>query len=225
MIGFLRGEVLEHSDGKAVVLVSGVGYAVSIPQGASYLSFTAGKTVELHIHTHVREDSLDLFGFASRSEKEIFLTLLTVNGIGPKVAMGILSKVETGELIRAVVEEDKDALTQIPGIGKKTAERVVMELGDKLRKKLESGEIGAIQPQRSRKDTASVTKRPADPRDAAFFDAKDALVSLGYREQEVAFLLQQVLNESEKSPADAEEWVKAALRQLTTRGRASLANT
>src|SRR3954454_8889373 len=134
MIGYLRGEVLEHTEGRMLFLVAGVGYAVSVPTRSSYFSFAPGFATDLHIHTHVREDALDLYGFSSRVEKEIFLTLLTVNGVGPKMALGILSRVEPDELIRAVVEGDKDSLTRVPGIGKKTAERVVLELSDKMRK-------------------------------------------------------------------------------------------
>jgi Holliday junction DNA helicase RuvA len=217
MIGFLRGEVMEHSDGKVLMLVSGVGYSVSVPGGPSYLSILPGQPAELYIHTHVREDALDLFGFATRVEKEIFLTLLTVNGVGPKVAMGILTRVHPDDLIRAVVEGDTDSLTKIPGIGKKTAERVVLELGDKLRKKLEAGDFAGskaklTQPSLKGSSVASLSA-PNGAREA-FRDAKDALVGLGYREQDVAVLLQRVLSESENPPKHAEELVKTALRQL-----------
>jgi Holliday junction DNA helicase RuvA len=217
MIGYLRGEVLEHTEGKILMLVSGVGYSVNVPTSPSYMSVLPGQSSELYIHTHVREDALDLFGFTSRAEKEIFLTLLTVNGVGPKSAMGILSRVHPDDLIRAVVEGDSDSLTKIPGVGKKTAERVVLELGDKLRKKLEAGDFGAgkgkaVSP--SMKSAAAGPRFSADmPRDA-FRDAKEALVGLGYREQDVTVLLQRVLAEAETPPKHAEDLVKTALRQL-----------
>ncbi len=218
MIGYLRGEVMEHSDGKVLLLVSGVGYAVNVPASPSYLSVLPGQSAELYIHTHVREDALDLFGFTTRVEKEIFLTLLTVNGVGPKSAMGILTRVHPDDLIRAVVEGDTDSLTKIPGIGKKTAERVVLELGDKLRKKLEAGDFAG-----SKAKLASPSMKGSsgalfagleNSKNAALRDAKEALVGLGYREQDVAALLQRVISESETPPKHAEELVKTALRQL-----------
>src|SRR4051812_12971584 len=98
MIGYLRGEILENADGKLLLTVSAsetgaVGYAVTVPQSPAYLAWLPGKSVEIFIHTHVREEALDLYGFANRMEKELFLTLLSVNGIGPKGAMGIMNKV------------------------------------------------------------------------------------------------------------------------------------
>ena len=197
---------------------SDLGYSVTVPSSASYLSLIPGKAVELFIHTHVREDALDLYGFASRMEKEIFLTLLTVNGVGPKMAIGIMSKVNPDELLRAVVEGDKDSLTQIPGIGKKTAERVVLELSDKIRKKMESGDFGGMRASSSHADlplmkgaklASGISARPT-----VLQDAKEALVGLGYREQDVSALLQRVLADFETPPAHAEELVKSALRQL-----------
>jgi Holliday junction DNA helicase RuvA len=219
MIGYLRGEVMEHTDGKVLMLVSGVGYSVNVPSGPSYLSLLPGQAGELYIHTHVREDALDLFGFATRMEKEIFLTLLTVNGVGPKVAMGILTRVQPDDLIRAVVGGDVDSLTKIPGIGKKTAERVVLELGDKLRKKLEAGEFGGSKGKLAVSSTkgpsgASYAGKSGDGFSSAFHDAKEALVGLGYRENDVSVLLQRVLSEAETPPKHAEELVKTALRQL-----------
>lgn len=218
MIGYLRGEVMEHSDGKVLMLISGVGYSVNVPASPSYLSVLPGQSTELYIHTHVREDALDLFGFTSRVEKEIFLTLLTVNGVGPKSAIGILSRVHPDDLIRAVVEGDTDSLTKIPGIGKKTAERVVLELGDKLRKKLEAGDFAGSKAKLTspslKGGSGALFAGVESAKKAIFNDAKEALVGLGYREQDVAALLQRVISESENPPQHAEELVKTALRQL-----------
>lgn len=213
MIGYLRGEVLEHLEGKMTVLTSGVGYLVSVPQSPNYISFTSGKPAELFIYTHVREDQLDLYGFATKLEKELFLTLLTVNGIGPKGALGILTRVEPDQLIRAVVDGNKESLTEIPGIGKKTAERVVLELSDKMRKKLESGDYGS-RPAKASSATGSATARLATGQSRVVQDARDALVGLGYREQDVSQLLARMLSEGESAPSRAEDLVKSALRQL-----------
>ena len=126
MIGYLQGEILDISDGKVLMGVGDrlpsrttgmVGYFVAIPLNASYGGWMLGQQVELFIHTHVREDALDLYGFATRMEKELFLTLLSVNGIGPKSALGILSGVEPGSLIDAIIHEDRAYLMQIPGFG------------------------------------------------------------------------------------------------------------
>src|SRR4051794_28334844 len=114
MIGYLRGRILEHAEGRMIVVVTtgsaslsdseqgGVGYSVAVPQSPSYLGLLPGKWAELYVHTHVREDALDLHGFATLMEKELFLALLGVNGIGPKVALAILSASEPSELVQAI---------------------------------------------------------------------------------------------------------------------------
>lgn len=221
MIGYLRGEIMDHSDGKLLIAVgaqspSAVGYAVSVPLSPNYLGWVPGKVVEVFIHTHVREDALDLYGFASRIEKDLFLTLLSVNGIGPKGAMGILSKVEPDALIQAIVEGDKEALTKIPGIGKKTAERVVLELADPIKKKVEQG-IFALSRPSGATAAAGVTKganRSSANSNPVVQDAKDALLSLGYREQDIGVLLDRALADFEVQPTRAEDLIRTALRQL-----------
>src|SRR4051812_48617089 len=136
MIGYLYGEILENSEGKILIGVgdkanSGlVGYSVSVPQNSDYSSLTPGQKIAFHIYSHVREDAFDLYGFFSRLEKSLFLILLNVNGIGPKSGLGILSAAEPSRLIGAILEDDQAFLTHIPGIGKKTAERMVVELRD-----------------------------------------------------------------------------------------------
>lgn len=218
MIGYLKGEILEHVDGRMIVAAvaqpgSAVGYQVSVPNAAAYVGHLPGKTIELYIHTHVREDALDLYGFASRLEKDLFLTLLSVTGIGPKGALGILSGVEPEHLIQAIVGGDKDALTKIPGIGKKTAERVVLELADPIRKKMENGGFGSIRPAPARA-AKTASNSAVDQASVMLQDAKAALVGLGYREQEVTALLNRVISESATPPARAEDLIRTALRQL-----------
>ena len=106
MIGFLSGEVLENTDGKLLLIVGGVGYSVAVPLSAEYGLLAPGKALSLYCHTHVREDALDLYGFATRDERDLFLILLGANGIGPKMALGILSRVQPAQLVQAVMNDD-----------------------------------------------------------------------------------------------------------------------
>ena len=132
MIGHLRGTVLEKHPNQVVVEAAGVGYEVQIPI-STYTSLpNPGAAVSLRIHTHVREDALLLFGFATTDEKTVFEKLITVSGIGPKLAITVLSGLPTAELVAAIRTSDVQRLVRIPGIGKKTAERIVLELKDKL---------------------------------------------------------------------------------------------
>lgn len=132
MIAFLRGRLISKTPGQAIVECAGVGYDAAI----SVTTFTAlpaeGAEAQLHIYTHVREDALALFGFAELTEKRVFEKLLTISGIGPKLAITVLSGIDTERLVGAIRAGDHATLTRIPGIGKKTAERVVLELKDKL---------------------------------------------------------------------------------------------
>ncbi len=132
MIAFLRGTLIEKHPNQVIVDVSGVGYDVAIPVSTFSALPEAGKPVELRVHTHVREDAIALFGFASADEKTLFERLISVSGIGPKLAITILSGLNTPDLIGAIRASQLDLLVRIPGVGKKTAERVVLELRDKL---------------------------------------------------------------------------------------------
>ena len=132
MIALLRGLLLEKSPNQAVVECGGVGYDVTIPVSTFTALPDAGAEVRLRIHTHVREDAIALFGFASPDEKQVFEKLIAVSGIGPKLAITILSGLAAPDLIRAIRNSEIERLVRIPGIGKKTAERMVLELKDKL---------------------------------------------------------------------------------------------
>lgn len=132
MIAHLRGRLLSKSPNEAVIECAGVGYGVTISV-ATFTSLPAeGAETSLHIYTHVREDQLALFGFAETQEKRLFEKLLTISGIGPKLAITVLSGIAADRLVTAIRSGDHASLTKIPGIGKKTAERVVLELKDKL---------------------------------------------------------------------------------------------
>lgn len=224
MIGYLRGEILDSSDGRLIIGIQTgsssdrIGYAVTVPQSPAYLGWVQGKSIELFIHTHVREDALDLFGFASKAEKEVFLALLSVTGIGPKGAIGILSKIQPVDLVQAILNGDKDALTQLPGIGKKTAERVVLELADPIRKKMAAGVLlesyeSALQGKKKGGAEAGSTAGLNASTFPIFQEAKAALMGLGYREQEVTTLLKQVITEAQTPITRTEDLVKHALRR------------
>lgn len=132
MIARLRGKILEKQPNLAVIDVAGVGYAVTIPVSTYTALGGVGDEVSLHVYTHVREDTIALFGFHSKEEKRIFEHLITVSGIGPKLAVTILSGVPADELIRSIRGADVARLVRIPGVGKKTGERIVLELREKL---------------------------------------------------------------------------------------------
>jgi len=218
MIGYLKGKVIHAREGRLLVGVfgtgqDGVGYSVLVPDRAPYSDLVRGGAVELYIYTHVREDALDLFGFLSPEEKDLFLIFLSVNGIGPKLGIGILSGAAPDQLVDAVLQKDKDFLTAIPGVGKKTVERSVVELGDVIRKKTERGELpwgpgtsvrGAASGRSS--GPGAVTLAPIAR------DARDALLGLGYRDPEVTALVQRL--SSETTNASAQDLIKTALRQL-----------
>jgi len=132
MISHLRGTLLEKHPNQVIVDVHGVGYDVTIPISAYSSLPDKGAAVQLHIHTHVREDALSLFGFLTAGDKALFEKLITVSGIGPKLAITALSGLTTADLVAAIRSSAVEQLVRIPGVGKKTAERMVLELRDKL---------------------------------------------------------------------------------------------
>lgn len=170
MIGRLTGEILEYSPGEILLDVGGVGYSLMIPLSTFYaLADRRNGTVALHVHTHVREDTLSLFGFASREERSMFSHLIAISGIGPRVALAILSGIGVDELHVAVLEGDRARLQKIPGVGRKTAERLLLELGDRVRS--------------SRKERPDPTRAMAGAEGGLRADAISALMNLGYSEQ------------------------------------------
>jgi holliday junction DNA helicase RuvA len=132
MIAYLSGRLLEKQPQRLIVDVHGVGYDVQVPLSTFYRIGETGAEVSLRIHTHVREDALSLFGFATALEQQIFERLIGISGIGPRLALAVLSGIEPVNLVRAVQEGDVGRLTLIPGVGKKTAERIGLELKDRL---------------------------------------------------------------------------------------------
>ena len=132
MIAFLRGRVHDKQPNRVIVDVGGVGYDVHVPLSTFYNLGDEGAEVSLRVHTHVREDALQFYGFLTELERQLFERLIAISGIGPKLAIVVLSGMETRDLVAAVQRADVARLTTIPGIGKKTAERIVLELKDRL---------------------------------------------------------------------------------------------
>jgi len=167
MIAHLRGSLQSKSPRYLILDVNGVGYEVTVPLTTFYELPDLGNTVSFHIHTHVRENALQLYGFRSPQEKELFVRLMGVNGIGPRLAINILSGISAGELVATVRQEDVARLTVIPGVGRKTAERIIVELRDKLAGLDITGESDLAAPQQT--STAILD------------DALSALLNLGYK--------------------------------------------
>ena len=197
MIAYLRGRILEKHPNRIVVDVNGVGYDVFVPLSTFYGLGAPGSDITLRIHTHVREDALALYGFATALEQELFERLTSVSGIGPRVALAVLSGIEPLDLVRAIEVGDLARLTAIPGVGKKTAERIVLELKDRLPR---------IQPVTV---AASGGSEPLPLRD----DVVSALVNLGYHRPLAEKAVDAAVTGSGRD-AGFERTLKQALREL-----------
>lgn len=198
MIAFLRGRVLEKHPNRLIVDVAGVGYDVAVPLSTFYAAGEAGAEISLRIHTHVREDQLALFGFATALELTVFERMIAVSGIGPKLALSVLSGIEPREFVTAVQRADLGRLTRIPGVGKKTAERIVVELRDRLPKAVEAAGGGVA---------------PPSPEDAMQEDLVSALSNLGYHRQAIDKALDKVLSDS--ALTKFEDILRASLKELS----------
>jgi Holliday junction DNA helicase RuvA len=195
MIAHISGTLAQKVPGEIVVDVHGVGYQILIPLNVFYGLPEVGGPVSLQIYTHVREDALQLFGFQDAGEKQMFLLLTGISGIGPKLAINILSGIPAEELARALKEGDELRLVGIPGVGKKLAERMIVELKDKLLHVTADGR----------------ERKPAQGDSQLLLDAVSALVNLGYRRAEAENNIRAVLKEGESS---LENVLKEALRRL-----------
>ncbi len=196
MIGYLEGS-LKHLDAtRALVVTTGVGYEVHISL-STYYKLEGKRDVAIDIYTHVREDALSLYGFAGREEKYAFEKLISISGIGPTLAQKILSGIDAADLADAIAREDVRKLSSIPGVGKKTAERICLELRDKL----------AL--------PAAATATPAVPtRLSVDDDVQSALVNLGYRPKDAELALGKARGEL-GGEAEFSALLKRALRHLT----------
>lgn len=200
MIAHLSGKLIQKSPASLVVDVQGVGYEVFIPLTVFYQLPELNEPLTLHIHTRVREDSFKLFGFVSESEKQIFELLTRINKVGPKIAIAILSGMTAQELTEAVFHHDISTLSNIPGIGRKTAERMALELKDKL------SELN-LEPSNA---PASAENAPGGGlRD----DAVSALVNLGYKKAQAELALKKVWRDEAKP--SLEELIRDSLNSLS----------
>jgi Holliday junction DNA helicase RuvA len=205
MIGKLTGNLAECAPGFVLLEVAGVGYSLQIPLSTFYALSEAGREeVSLHVHTHVREDALQLFGFASPEERSAFELLIGISGVGPRLALAILSGIGVDELREAVALRDSARLQKIPGVGKKTAERVLLELGDKMTLEEMAAAGDAPAASRSRRGVSG---------DGVREDAMSALVNLGYAKNVAARVVDEALEELEGEP-DLEPLLKGALGRI-----------
>jgi Holliday junction DNA helicase RuvA len=199
MISFLQGILVHKSPTEIVIDVNGVGYLVSIPLSTFEKIQHSNGSVRILTYMHVREDIMQLYGFATEAERGMFRLLISVSGIGPKMAQSILSGLNTDELKDAIADGNIDALTSISGVGKKTAERLIIELRDKITKS-----------ELTEKSTVSSSKHVK-----ARAEAVIALMSLGYSRASAEQALRAVLNESSDKEISVEEMIKGALRHAS----------
>lgn len=197
MIAYLEGKLIEKNPTHLILDVAGVGYSVNIPVSSYSHLGEIGETVKVLTYQHVREDELKLYGFSTKPEKDLFELLISVNGVGPKVALGILSSISVEDFQRSILEEDLDVLTHISGVGKKIAQRLIVELKEKLTKV----------DLRAEKGVEVREKIGVSVEDEAVF----ALVSLGYNKFDARKAIEKVSSESEES-LPIEELIKKALK-------------
>jgi len=197
MIAHLKGKLTYKSPDHSIVDVNGIGYKVFTPLSTYYALPQPGEAISLRIHTRVREDDLKLFGFLTEEEQAIFEKLITINKVGPKLALGILSGMSPADLLSAVMNNDAARLSAIPGVGKKTAERLALEMKDKL--------ADLALDMEHQPDTASP---------GGFFeDALSALVNLGYKKPQAEKALKSAYNENGKD-STLEDLIKESLNNL-----------
>jgi len=199
MIARLDGILLQKSVAQCVVDIHGIGYRIVVPLSTFYELPDAGCRVVLQIHTHVREDAVSLYDFHTDEEREVFKLMISVGGIGPKLAVNILSGISAGEWIRAIVSEDLKRLTGIPGVGRKTAERMILELKDK------AGHLS--------REVAPAGDAVIRTSEEAKEDALSALVNLGYKGSSVRDAVELAMKDASE-PLSLDDLLKKALRFL-----------
>ena len=197
MIAYLEGKLIEKNPTLLILEVNGVGYAVNIPVSTYGSLVETGQMVKILTYQHVREDELKLYGFSTKPEKELFELLIAVNGVGPRMALSILSCISVQEFQRSVLQEDLDVLTAISGVGKKKAQRLIVELKEKL-SKVDLGERKDL-----REEEAILTP--------AVDEAALALISLGYTKVDARRALDKVTEET-KEALPVEELIKRVLK-------------
>ncbi len=199
MIAWLQGVLVEKQVGEVILNVGGVGYHLYVPLSTYYTLPESGQEITLRVHTHVREDQISLYGFSTGEERKWFQNLTRVSGIGPRLAVNILSGISCDDLRLAIASGDATRLQAIPGIGKKMAARMVVELKERL-PALTEGIPGE-------------TSTPPGQADSLFTDAVSALVNLGFNPQEAAKTVRKILSESSEGNA-LKDVIKLALKTL-----------
>lgn len=201
MIAQIRGRLIQKNPGSVVVETNGIGYQTYVSLMTFYELPDVGQDVRLHTHTHVREDLLQLYGFSTLLEKELFQILIGVSGIGPKLALNILSGIPSQELVQSLSSGDISRLLSVPGIGRKTAERMILDLQEKA-----SRLTSRISPPRSE-------RRPGDEMNE---DIVSALVNLGYKKGQAEKVVERIFRQTPE--INLEDALKASLQILSTSG-------
>lgn len=201
MIGQIRGIILEKQPPQLIVDVQGIGYEIDAPMSTFYQLPDVGCEVNLFTHFVVREDAHHLYGFYTRDERLLFRTLLKVNGVGPRLALTILSSIAPEEFVRCVLNNDTASLVRLPGVGKKTAERLVIEMRDKLSAWYQAPPAEGV---------ATLIKQPQSGRHQILQDAISALVTLGYKHQEA----NRTVTKIDDGAVGSEELIRRALREM-----------
>lgn len=205
MIGRLRGTLAEKQPPYLLIDVQGVGYEVQAPMTTFYRLPELGSEVVLHTHFAVSENSQQLFGFADKHDRELFRTLIKVNGVGPKMAVAILSGMEAETIARCVMEDNSAALVKVPGVGKKTAERLIIELRDKLKDwEVPTLPLGELEAASNAAETALTNDMLAE--------AESALVALGYKPAEATKVVAGIMKQHQVTRS--EELIRLALRSM-----------
>ncbi len=210
MIGRIKGILLDKTATQVLVDVGGLAYELEVPVGTMFQLPETGREVILHTHLVVREDARLLYGFHEHKERELFRILIKVNGVGPKMALVILSGLSVSELAASVQSNDVDSLVRLPGIGRKTAERLIIELRDRLKSWQPSAETGAKPGPGSNPVQASLS--------AHMQEAEAALIALGYKPQEAgrAVVQAHARLEEEALPVSVEALLRQALRKMNS---------
>ena len=199
MIGRIEGTLIEKNPPEILVEVTGITYEILVPMSTLYQLPELGERVRLHTHFSVREDAHTLYGFYDAKTKKMFRSLVKVNGVGPKMALGILSGMSVEDLVRAVRHNDGEALVRMPGIGKKTAERLMIEMRDKTSEWDSGCDVGSDLPSQNE---INITK-----------DAEIAMINLGYKPQQAARAIAQVLKVN-PDINDSEELIRFSLKSM-----------
>ena len=198
MIGQIKGRLVQKNPPEILVEVGGITYEVLVPMSTLYQLPDLGELIHLHTHFSVREDAQTLYGFYDAKAKKMFRSLVRVNGVGPKMALGILSSMSVDDFVQTIQNNDTDAMIRLPGIGKKTAERLIIEMRDKL------SEWGSNE---------AATENSIVSRSAIMKDAEIAMINLGYKPQQAARSIAQVLKNNPEI-SDSEQLIRFSLKSM-----------